>query len=115
MIRNVMMTGALLLASATAFASPSADGAREVRIPLMSQFLDWHADGHRGVYIQAANGKWYYARTQGECARLRQTASIRFNAKGNELDRFGSIRVDGWRCPLASVTESSQPASHRAH
>jgi hypothetical protein len=114
MIRRIILAGALAAATSAAVAAPAADS-REVRIPRMSRFLDWHADGHRGIYIRADTGRWYYARTQGECARLRPTAAISFSARGNELDRYGAIRVDGWRCQLASVTESNAPASHKEH
>ena len=115
MIGKAMLAGALLLGTATAFASPPGD-AREVRIPRMSHFLEWHADGHRGIYIRGDTGKWYYARVQGECPRLRPTASVSFQTvRGGELDRYGALRVDGWRCQLSSVTESAAPASHRVH
>ena len=113
MIGKLMIAGALLVGASPAYASPSDDGAREVRIPRIRNFIEWVADGKQGVFIRGDTGKWYYARTQVECARLRPAASISFlGARQGNLDRFGAIRVEGWRCPLASVTESAPPPGH---
>ncbi len=110
MIRNAMIAGALLIGASPALAEPPADGAREVRIPRIYNFLEWVADGHHGVYVRGDTGKWYYARTEAECSRLRPATSISFaGTRHGELDRFGAIRVEGWRCPLDSVTESAPP------
>lgn len=104
----------VLLAAAPAFAAtPSSP--REVRIPRMGSFLEWVADGQRGVFIRGDTGRWYYARTQARCSRLRPTASVRFVAPGGNLDRFGSLVVEGWRCPLASVVEAEAPPGHERH
>ena len=109
MSKSLFIPLALLVAVpafADAHGSPSA---RETRIPRMGSFLEWVADGHQGVFIRADTGRWYYARTQSTCARLRPTASLTFVAPGGELDRFGALRIEGWRCPLASVVESAPP------
>ena len=108
MIRKVTLAAALLLGAVPALASPPPQGP-EVRIPRMSNFLEWVADGKNGVYIRAESGKWYYARTQSKCSRLRPATSLSFQTSRGELDRFGALRVEGWRCPLASVVESGPP------
>ena len=100
----------VLLAAAPAFAATPASP-REVRIPRMGSFLEWVADGQRGVFIRGDTGRWYYARTQARCARLRPTASVRFVAPGGNLDRFGSLVVEGWRCRWPA---SSKPRRRRA-
>ena len=87
----------------------------ETRIPRINQYLEWVADGKRGVFIQADTGRWYYARTQARCSRLRQTVAIGFIAPRNELDRYGALRVEGWRCPLVSVVETVAPPGHEDH
>ena len=87
----------------------------EVRIPRMNNFLEWVADGHQGVFVRGDTGKWYYARTQSPCPRLRPSVALSFYAPNNELDRFGALRVEGWRCPLDSVTESQAPPGHEDH
>ncbi len=110
MIRNVMIAGALLIGASPALAQPSADSAREVRIPRIHNFLEWVADGKNGVYVRGDTGKWYYARTQVECSRLRPATSLSFaNTRHGDLDRFSALRIEGWRCPLDSVTESAPP------
>ena len=103
----------MLLAAAPAFAAtPSSRGGPH---PAHGSFLEWVADGQRGVFIRGDTGRWYYARTQARCPRLRPTASVRFVAPGGNLDRFGSLVVEGWRCPLASVVEAEAPPGHERH
>ena len=113
MIRMMMTAGALLIGASPALAQP--DSAREVRIPRIYNFLEWVADGHQGVYVRGDTGKWYYARTQSPCPRLRPDVALSFVAPGGELDRHGALRVEGWRCPLDSVTETEAPPGHEDH
>jgi len=112
------MTRALLLAAAAlcaapAFAeSPDIGAEQEVAIPFFSsdQLLDWRADGDRGVYIRSNDGRWYYARVDGPCGRLADAQAIGFEtARMDQLDRHGAIRVQGWRCPIESLTVSGAP------
>ena len=115
MIRQVMAS-LLLFAAVPALADqPATDESREVRIPRMASFLEWVADGDRGVFVRGDTGKWYYARTQSPCPRLRPDVALSFVAPGGELDRHGALRVEGWRCPLDSVTESEAPPGHEDH
>ena len=88
---------------------------RQTRIPRMGGFLEWVADGKHGVYIRADTGRWYYARTQARCPRLRPGASVRFVAPGGNFDRFSTLVVEGWRCPIASVVESPPAPGHEDH
>lgn len=109
------LTIATALTGAAALADPpSADAPAETRIPRMSQLLETVVRDNRGVYVRADTGRWYYARARGDCARLRPTAPLGFitNSQG-ELDRFGAIRAEGWRCQLDSVTESGPPPGRR--
>ena len=39
------------------------------------------------------------------CASGRNVAISFLGARGGNFDRYGMIRVDGWRCPVASVVE----------
>ena len=115
MLRQTLIA-ATLLGAAPALASdpPTTDAAREVRIPRMGQFLDWRPDGVRGVFIQADTGRWYYARLQADCPRIAQRSNVRFVAAPNgDFDRYSSIRTQGWRCMVDSVTFSEPPPGYR--
>ena len=82
----------------------------QVKIRNMADYLEAVADPGRGVYIRGYTGQWYYASVRGECPRLTRTASLRFNASpGGDFDRDSTIRADGWRCMIDSVTESGPP------
>src|SRR3954468_1650279 len=111
------MLGSILIAAALAGApSPVQPAGAETAIPRIRDFIEWTADGKQGVFIRGDTGKWYHARTQVPCARLRPHTSISFvGATANQLDRYGSIVVEGWRCPLDSVVESGPPPSFRSH
>jgi hypothetical protein len=98
--------------SATAADTPALSAGREVAIPFVRSngILEWRAAGDRAVYIRGGDGDWYLARTMNRCGRLTSAVSIGFETRGpDQLDRFGTLRVEGWRCPLASVTESEGP------
>jgi len=111
MIRQAVIVSSLLVAApALAFDPPVSAQAAETRVPRMASFLEWIADGDRGLYIRADTGRWYYARTRAPCPRLANDVALRFETRGGrDLDRFGAIRAEGWRCDLASVTESDGP------
>jgi hypothetical protein len=71
---------------------------------------DWQPHGDQGLYIQSIAGNWYFARTQGRCARLRTAVSLGFVTHGpDHLDRNGAIIAEGWRCQLSSLTRSAPP------
>jgi hypothetical protein len=100
---------AALLSAAPALATTS-ETAPEVRIRHIGSLLETVPDPRRGVFIRAYNGRWYYARTEGDCPRLNFNARLRLvGSPGNRFDRDSAIVVDGWRCLVASVTESAGP------
>lgn len=82
----------------------------EVKIRNMADYLEAVPDPGRGVYIRGYTGQWYYAAVRGECPRLTRGASLRFNTSpGGDFDKDSTIRADGWRCMIDSVTESDAP------
>ncbi|MBB5684462.1 hypothetical protein [Sphingobium boeckii] len=84
----------------------------ETSIPFASRdgIQDYKADGDRGLYIRGINGNWYYARTLGNCPRLNSADVIGFETSAaDQLDKFGALRAQGWRCPLASLVRSAPP------
>ena len=104
------MIAPLMLAFALAGAGTAAPASGETTIPRMSGFLEWLPDGNQALFIRGDTGRWYRASLAAPCPRLRQGARMRFNASpGNRFDRHSSIRADGWRCMVASVTDSGGP------
>jgi hypothetical protein len=112
MIRQTLVAAALIGAvPALALAPPARE---EVRIPHMAHFLDWRPDGTRGLYVRADSGRWYYARLQADCPRLANRSNVLFETAPNgDLDRYGAVRADGWRCQIASVVASDAPPNYR--
>jgi hypothetical protein len=111
MLKSITL-GLLILAAVPVAASPpsSQASARETSIPRMSRFLEWEPDGANGMYVRADTGRWYYARMLVPCPRIATHAAVRFNVSpGDRLDRYSSVRAEGWRCQIASVTESGPP------
>lgn len=107
MISRTLIALALLGTAPLAAQSPTA---RETTIPRMSGFLEWLPDGNQALFIRGDTGRWYRATLEAPCPRLRQGARMRFNASPpDRFDRFSSIRADGWRCQVASVTASEGP------
>lgn len=108
MISQAFIAAALMAGAPTHAFAPTAG--QETRIPRMSSFLEWVADGSRGLYIRADNGRWYYARLQGECPRLHPNMALSFQTAPNgDFDRFSAIRAEGWRCMVESVVASEGP------
>jgi hypothetical protein len=113
MIRSLI--AAALLGAAPAYAADTPAASSETSIPRMSRFLEWVADGDRGLFIRADTGRWYYARLQNACPRIATRPAMRFDASPSDrFDRFSAIRTDGWRCQVSSVIESEgPPPAHR--
>lgn len=90
---------------------------KEVSIPFiaMNNLHDFRADGEQGVWLQDRSRRWYYARVLGPCPGLpfavRLGVDTRFG--GNQLDRTGTLLVDGQRCQLTSLTASGGPPPGR--
>jgi hypothetical protein len=105
-----MLAPIILAALAGASAPAPTIAGTETAIPRISDFLEWRADGKRGLYIRADTGTWYYARTDAPCARLSTALSLHFaGTVQNQLDRYSQVIAEGWRCTVASVVESPPP------
>lgn len=103
---------ALLGGCATAPAAP--DG--ETAIPFVSSqgVIDWEPAGEDALYVRGSGGKWYLVRTMSPCPRLRTANTLGFDTGGvGQLDRFGAIYAEGWRCSIESITRSEEPATRR--
>ena len=76
-----------------------------------AEMIKWVADGELGLWIQARDLKWFYARFTGVCEGVSSTNSLMFNtgASGN-IDRTSSVAVPaGGRCRLRSLVPSGGP------
>ena len=80
-----------------------------------AEMRDWLADGERGLWIQAGDGSWFYARLLGICRGLNATNSLAFDTppSGN-IDRSSAIVVPGGgRCAVQSLSRSAGPPPKR--
>src|SRR3974377_2209122 len=76
---------------------------------------NWLADGERGLWIQAGNLEWFYARFSEACHGVNSTNSLVFDtpSSGN-IDRKTSVVVPGsGRCTLEGFAPSSGPPRDR--
>lgn len=91
-------------------ASPTPSQA-EIPFANMGGIWDWAADGTRGIYIQALNRQWYYARLLAPCINLPFAERVGFVAEpgSGAFDKFSSIVVRGQECPVVSLTRSGPP------
>jgi hypothetical protein len=99
----------LSLQPPAARAMETAEPGAETYVPYAGSdgIVEWKADGDRGVYLRSLTGGWYYARTANRCRRLNTATRLGFLTFGSDdLDRFGTLFAEGWRCPLESVTRS---------
>ena len=72
-------------------------GFSEVSIPYANHdgVRDWRADGSKGMWILAANSRWYYASFSSECTTLPVAIGISFVPdRSGTLSRWSSIRLD---------------------
>ncbi|MCC7464350.1 MAG: hypothetical protein IT480_18050 [Gammaproteobacteria bacterium] len=114
---TIGLTAVTLLAGAgTALANAPANvpAAPEASIPfanLRGTIRDWQADGDRGMWIQDAHRRWYYARFMAPCISLPFKLGVHFKTNpSGELDRFSSIRSrDTGDCQFTSFVRSDGP------
>jgi hypothetical protein len=87
---------------------------KETSIPFMDvrgSIYNFEADRDRGVWLQTQSRRWYYAQVLGPCTGLPFAQRIGVDTRfgGNQLDRTGTLLVDGQRCSLTSLTASNGP------
>lgn len=92
---------------------PALAKAPEYSIPFADRggIRNWQADGSKGVWIQAAGGKWYYAGFSSPCNSLPVSQGIRFlPGPTGDLSRWSSIRLGHEeRCFFRSLQPSDGP------
>jgi hypothetical protein len=103
-------TGVGLAAAANA---PAVAPTTDVSVPFANHggIRDWSADNDRGLWVQDAHRKWYYAKLMGPCTGLNFATSIGFDTRPiGTFDRFSTIVVprEG-RCTIESLAPSEGP------
>jgi Family of unknown function (DUF6491) len=105
------------LAAGASFATDSVPLQKDVEIPFANRggIRDWQADRDRGVWVQDAHQRWYYAELMGPCLGLNFANTLAFDTRpSGTFDRFSSIIVprDHSRCSVKSLRMSGPPPSH---
>lgn len=92
---------------------PANELGKEASIPFMDTIglYNFQADDDHGVFLQDQQRHWYYATVLGPCTGLPFAQRIGVDTRfgGTQLDRTGTLLVDGQRCPLNSLTKSNGP------
>jgi hypothetical protein len=74
------------------------------------EIQNFEADGQDGIWLEDRRRRWYYAELQGGCQGLNFAQAIGYDTDGSpNFDKFSSIVVDGWKCPVVSLTTSEKP------
>jgi hypothetical protein len=107
--------GAILLAAAGGVFAATAPP--ETAIPFANHggIRDWQADRDKGLWVQDAHRRWYYAKLMGPCFGLNFAQSIGFDTHPmGRFDKFSAIVVPGsGRCTVQSLTASDPPKSEK--
>jgi len=76
---------------------------------------NWQADGERGLWIQARNLRWFYARFAHVCHGLSSTNSLTFETLASgRIDRTSAVMTPGGgRCPVQTFARSGAPPQAR--
>jgi hypothetical protein len=80
-----------------------------------AQLRDWLADGERGLWIQAGDLRWFYARFAHACQGLNATNSLLFDTRGSDNIATTSAVVvpGGARCTVLTFLPSDGPPKDR--
>jgi len=76
---------------------------------------DWLADGERGLWIEAGNGSWFYARFARACHGMNSTNAVAFDTPATDyIDHSSAVIVPGgMRCSFQSFAPSEGPPKNR--
>ena len=80
-----------------------------------ADMLNWLADGLHGLWMQAGNSKWFYARFANVCPGLQSTNSLVLDTgASNRIERTSYVIVAGQRrCKVQTLVPSSGPPRDR--
>ena len=108
----VVATAASILTLAEAIPAIASEPAAFVN---RADMRDWLADGERGLWIQAGNLSWYYARFVGICHSVNSTNSLAFDTRASDnIDQNSAVIVPGGtRCRVHWFAPSGGPPMNR--
>jgi hypothetical protein len=120
-ITKVCRVSAAIAVLATAGLVTNVGRSDPARAPTVGAFvnradmLNWLADGERGLWIQANNLRWFYARFTDACRGLNSTNSLVFDTRVlGKIDQAASVLVPGHgRCKVQTLAPSSGPPKDR--
>jgi hypothetical protein len=80
-----------------------------------SRLHDWLTDGERGLWVQADDLRWFYARFAHPCHGLSATNSVQFDTRGaGHIDSGSVVTVpESGRCTVLNLVPSRGPPKDR--
>jgi hypothetical protein len=74
------------------------------------EIRNFEADGQDGIWLEDRQRRWYYAELLGSCQGLNFAQGVGFDTGGaSSFDKFSSIIVDEWKCPVVSLVTAEKP------
>lgn len=117
-VRGCVTAAVLAMVPLGAALAANAPAAPPAEIPFVDHggIYNWKADREKGVWIQDAHRKWYYATLLGPCLGLDFAIRIGFDTRPlDTFDRFSKIIVPGYgQCTVQSLTASDPPPLKQA-
>jgi hypothetical protein len=115
--RTTAAFAVLVLAGLTVNLRESRADAAPAAAPSVTRadMLSWLADGLRGLWMQAGNSRWFYARFANVCPGLQSSNSLVFDTGvSNRIDRTSYVMVAGHqRCKVQTLVPSNGPPKDR--
>lgn len=82
----------------------------QIVFPNRGEIRNFEADGQDGIWLEDRRRRWYYAELLGSCQGLNFAQGIGFDTGGAaHFDKYSSIIVEGWKCPVVSLVTSEKP------
>lgn len=82
----------------------------QIQFANRGEIRNFEADGQDGIWLEDRQRRWYYAELQGGCQGLNFAQGVGFDTGGaSNFDKFSSIIVDAWKCPVVSLVTAEKP------
>jgi len=116
---RVAAAAALTVWAGGAIAAPEHVGDTEASIPQAHvRVTNWVPDGYKGIWVEAAAGRWYYGEFLGPCIGLGvgDAVALQLSPDGS-LNRFSRVivpRPHRQACAFKSFVTSAAPSHEKA-